>query len=69
MPTHCPLLGTLLDTYSESVDVHPSIDRINPALGYVPGNVWIISHRANRIKSDASFEELIKIGLRLKELF
>jgi hypothetical protein len=69
MPTHCPLLGTLLNTYAENVDVHPSIDRINPALGYVPGNVWIISHRANRIKSDASFEELIKIGLRLKELF
>jgi hypothetical protein len=68
MPTHCPLLGTLLDTYAESVDVHPSIDRKNPALGYVPGNVWIISHRANRIKSDASSEELIKIGLRLKEL-
>jgi hypothetical protein len=67
MPTHCPLLGTLLDTYAESVDVHPSIDRINPALGYVPGNVWIISHRANRIKSNATFAELITIGLALQE--
>lgn len=67
MPTHCPLLGTLLDTYSDTVDLHPSIDRINPALGYVPGNVWIISHRANRIKSNATFAELIAIGLALQE--
>lgn len=67
MPTHCPLLGTLLDTYAENVDVHPSIDRIDPALGYVPGNVWIISHRANRIKSNATFAELITIGLALQE--
>ena len=67
MPTHCPLLGTPLDTYAESIDAHPSIDRINPELGYVPGNVWIISHRANRIKSNATFAELIAIGLALQE--
>ena len=67
MPTHCPLLGTLLDTYADIVDVHPSIDRIDPALGYIPGNVWIISHRANRIKSNATFAELIAIGLALQE--
>lgn len=68
VPELCPLLGVKLDSYAESVDVHPSLDRINPKLGYVPGNVWVVSHRANRIKSDASSEELIQIGLRLKEL-
>jgi hypothetical protein len=68
VPDFCPLLGVKLDPYAESVDVHPSLDRINPKLGYIKGNVWVVSHRANRIKSDASSEELVKIGLRLKEL-
>jgi hypothetical protein len=68
VPETCPLLGIKLDTYADSVDVHPSLDRINPKKGYIPGNVWVVSHRANRIKSDANSEELIRIGLRLKEL-
>jgi hypothetical protein len=66
MPEFCPLLGVKLDSYSDSVDLHPSIDRIDSSKGYVKGNVWIISHRANRIKSDATCEELIKIGLALQ---
>jgi hypothetical protein len=68
VPEICPLLGVALDPYAESVDVHPSLDRIDPKKGYIPGNVWVVSHRANRIKSDANFDELIRIGLRLKEL-
>jgi hypothetical protein len=38
----------------------PSFDRINndPAIGYVRGNVNIISQRANQIKSDATAAEL-----------
>ena len=32
----------------------PSIDRIIPSLGYVPGNVAVISLAANRIKSDCT---------------
>ncbi len=69
MPELCPLLGVKLDSYSDNIDVHPSIDRINPKLGYVPGNVWIISHRANRIKSNATADEILRIGHALKEAF
>jgi len=36
----------------------PSLDRINPELGYVKGNVRVISHRANALKSNATLEEL-----------
>ena len=35
----------------------PSIDRINPNLGYIKGNVEIISWRANFLKSNGSSEE------------
>lgn len=35
----------------------PNLDRVVPDLGYVPGNVVFLSHRANRIKDDATMEE------------
>jgi hypothetical protein len=62
LPERCPVLGTLIN-YSGTgargfVNDCPSIDRFDPAKGYVPGNVRVISWRANRIKSDASLEEL-----------
>lgn len=40
----------------------PSLDRIIPHKGYVMGNVAFISHRANRIKDNASMEEMYKIA-------
>lgn len=39
------------------------LDRYDPSLGYIPTNVAWISGRANRIKYDASLEELKKIVL------
>jgi hypothetical protein len=36
----------------------PSLDRIDSSLGYVKGNVWVISWRANHIKTDATLDEL-----------
>lgn len=62
IPTVCPVLGIpikLEDTYTDNV---PTIDRIVPTLGYVFGNVAVISNRANRLKSDATAEELRQIA-------
>lgn len=62
LPTHCPALGIPLVYESDrgrgAWDDSPSIDRIIPSKGYVPGNVVIISQRANRIKNDATIDEL-----------
>ena len=59
IPEVCPVLGILLVV--GDTEAAPSIDRVIPALGYVKGNVNIISNRANRIKSDATKEELERV--------
>jgi hypothetical protein len=62
--SHCPILGIPLSWSSmreggyQLLPSSPSLDRIDPAKGYVKGNVWIISHRANTIKNNATHEEL-----------
>lgn len=63
IPECCPVLGMrlVLRTGRGSNNDSPSLDRINPRKGYVPGNVSVISYRANRIKNDASLEELRRI--------
>lgn len=62
-PQTCPVFGVQLDYYGEGMttDNAPSFDRMDPRKGYVPGNVQIISNRANRIKNDASIAELQQI--------
>lgn len=70
LPTHCPLLGTELD-YAMGKGYRPnqaSLDRKIPHLGYVPGNVWIVSRKANTMKSNASLEELQTFVANLKRL-
>lgn len=59
-PDVCPYLGIKLD-YAASNDRQDdtcSLDRIDSTRGYVPGNVQIISSKANRLKNDASISEL-----------
>ena len=65
LPSHCPLLGIKL-AYLPRGGHHKnqaaSIDRIDSSKGYVPGNIQVVSWRANRLKNDASLDELIKLG-------
>ena len=71
LPTVCPVFGTVLNyTGTQArgfVDNSPSIDRIDSSKGYIKGNVQIISWRANRVKSDASIEELEAVIKYMKE--
>lgn len=64
IPTRCPVFGTELiisGSSRENYDNSPSLDRIDPTLGYVPGNVAVISNRANRIKNNATQQELMEV--------
>ena len=54
MPAGCPVLGIPFDSTNITTPNSPSIDRLDPNKGYVKGNVVIISHMANRIKSNAT---------------
>lgn len=62
IPEFCPVLGIpLFHGDGVSCDNSPTVDRIVPEVGYVPGNIIIISNRANRVKSNASWLELRKL--------
>jgi hypothetical protein len=63
IPEYCPVLGIPLVTKTGKLEPgSPTLDKIVPDLGYVPGNVMVISWRANKIKSDASIGELTRLG-------
>lgn len=62
IPKTCPALGIPLKQGNRRNHANaPTLDRIIPELGYVPGNVRVISHRANLIKNNATLEELNKL--------
>lgn len=63
IPPFCPVLGIAIkaNTQASPLDSSPSLDRIDASKGYIPGNVRIISNRANRIRADATIEEIRRI--------
>jgi len=67
IPENCPVLGVPLTINDGNCGPNsPSLDRIVPDLGYVRGNVVVISHKANTIKSNATLDEL-RLVLRFLE--
>lgn len=63
IPKTCPVLGIELRIGNgKQHDASPSLDRFIPSLGYVKGNICVISLRANRIKNNATAEELMTVA-------
>lgn len=61
IPSHCPVLGFPLIVKTGSrghADNSPTLDAIDPSKGYVRGNVQVISHLVNAMKSKATAEQL-----------
>jgi hypothetical protein len=62
LPFYCPVLGTPLNYMAGRGDENSaSIDRMDSSQGYIAGNVYVISYRANSLKRDATAEEVRKI--------
>lgn len=68
IPTICPVLGIPLYKDGSKGANTPSVDRIKPELGYVKGNILIVSLLANRIKTNATAEQILAVGKFYAEL-
>ncbi len=65
IPEFCPILGIPLVVFkgrSGGEGNSPALDRIDNTLGYVKGNVQVISHLANCMKSSADPTQLMKFA-------
>lgn len=57
----CPVFGISLErsTTGKQANNSPSVDRIDSTKGYTKDNIQILSNKANRMKQDATPEELL----------
>jgi len=70
IPQFCPILGIELKRDNTMPQWNsPSLDRLDSTKGYVKGNIWVISWRANMMKNDASKEELLKFAYGIINIF
>tara|TARA_R110002020_G_scaffold203484_2_gene407159 strand:- start:141 stop:407 length:267 start_codon:yes stop_codon:yes gene_type:complete len=55
----CPVRGVALNLVTDRKDEDAAeLDRFNPNMGYVKGNVHWLSRKANRLKNNTSVEDL-----------
>lgn len=65
IPDKCPILGIDLKMHkgrSGGSPNSPALDRVDNNKGYIKGNVMVMSHLANMMKSSATTEELIRFA-------
>lgn len=65
IPEYCPILGIKLEARNDGkagpISSSPTLDRRDPSKGYTVENTFVISHAANRMKSDMTIEQLERI--------
>lgn len=67
IPPACPVFGFAFKIGRENRDFSASVDRIDSSLGYMKGNVRVISYLANRMKSNATENQLRQFALWVLE--
>lgn len=64
IPDVCPILNEPIQVRASTFNRWaPSLDRIDNSLGYIPGNVRIISWQANYVKGAMSLEQIKRMYL------
>ena len=62
-PITCPILGIPLKWHQGKPEEDSySFDRIDSSKGYIPGNIQIMSFKANRAKNNLTEQELKKFS-------
>jgi len=71
IPELCPVFNKPLKTVKNPAcrDFSPSLDRINPKLGYVKGNVIVVSLKANVMKNNGSLNDILLVYNFYKGLY
>ena len=68
IPSHCPVLGIKLVHGWDDDESCPTLERIDNNVGYTPDNVMVVSALANRVKSSATWQQIIQVGKFYKDL-
>lgn len=64
----CPCCNRTMKVESKQAEnASPTVDKIIPELGYIKGNIIALCYRCNRLKSDATPEELEMIAKFMRE--
>lgn len=58
IPPRCPVLNVEWVYDGVRHDHAPSLDRIDSTKGYIPGNIAVVCWRVNRLKNNATIDEL-----------
>lgn len=70
IPAYCPVCARELRIAADKARSNSlSLDKWEPSLGYVPGNVWIICNRCNTRKRDMSPVELLAFAHQVIDSF
>ena len=70
IPERCPLLGLEFVFLQRTItDNTPTVDRKDPKKGYTMDNCWIISAKANRMKSNASTRDMELLVYNLPKMY
>lgn len=70
LPEKCPLLGIPFEIGTkDNYEATYSLDRIDPSKGYVKGNIWVLTKKANSMKNSASKQELLTFANNVIKYF